>query len=123
MNDGEYNCSSELDSPKAETDPNTLDSVIQEDRRLMILLPLMNSSGYTLNSDLLKSLLGLVGHHASSHTLHDDCSWLEKHSLAKCEDSEFNLTILTLSQTGWDVAMGDKSNQGCGVHTLGKLKT
>lgn len=93
-------------SSETEIDLTALKSVIQEDRRLMIILCLVKSSGYTLNSDLLKSLLGLVGHHTSSETLHDDHSWLEKHSLVKCENSEFNLTILTLSRTGWDVAMG-----------------
>ncbi len=78
----------------------------------MILLLLVKSSGYTLNSGLLKSLLGLVGHHTSSQTLHDDCSWLEKHSLVRCEDSEFDLTILRLRQTGWDVAMGRQIEPG-----------
>lgn len=112
MSNEEYNCSSEFTSSKAEIDPSALTSAIQEDRRLMILLLLVKSSGYTLNSGLLKSLLGLVGHHTSSQTLHDDCSWLEKHSLVRCEDSEFDLTILRLSQTGWDVAMGRQIEPG-----------
>lgn len=106
MSDEEYNCSPELTSPKTEIDPSALNSAIKEDRRLMILLLLVKSSGYTLNSGLLKSLLGLVGHHTSSKTLHDDYSWLENHSLVKCEDSEFDLAILTLNRTGWDAAMG-----------------
>lgn len=78
----------------------------------MILLLLVKSSGYTLNSGLLKSLLRLVGHHTSYETLHDDHSWLEKHSLAKCENSEFGLAIITLSRTGWDVVMGRQIIQG-----------
>ena len=112
MSYGERSCPSELPSAKAEVDSNALSSVIQEDRRLMILLLLVKSSGYTLNSRLLKNLLGLVGHLTSYETLHDDHSWLEKHSLAKCENSEFDLTILTLTRTGWDVAMGRQIEPG-----------
>ena len=106
MSNGECSCPSMLSSSKAEIDPKALNFAIQEDRRLMILLLLVKSCGYTLNSGLLKSLLGLVGHHTSCETLHGDHSWLEKHSLVKCENAEFGLIILALSRTGWDVAMG-----------------
>ncbi|CAK7059851.1 MAG: hypothetical protein DESF_02574 [Desulfovibrio sp.] len=108
MSNGECRCLSELSSSKAEIDTNALNSAIQEDRRLMILLFLVKSSGYTLNNNLLKSLLELVGHHTSCETLHNDHSWLEKHALVKCESSEFGLTILTLTRTGWDMAMGQQ---------------
>ena len=112
MSNGECSCPSELPSAKAEITSSALSTIIQEDRKLMVLLLLVKSSGYTLNSGLLKSLLGLVGHYTSCKTLHDDHSWLEKHSLVKCENSELDLTILTLSRAGWDVAMGRQTVPG-----------
>lgn len=72
----------------------------------MILFFLLRSYVYTLNINLIYSLLELVGHCVSRDILKQDCYWLEKNKLVIVRDTDLEMLVITMTQTGEDIATG-----------------
>jgi hypothetical protein len=87
----------------------SLTSILAEDRRLAILLTLMEASGYELNEDALKQVLRLLAHVVTQDVLRGDLSWLSEQGLVRVEKipvTSGELWIAHLTGNGQDVANG-----------------
>lgn len=76
-----------------------------EDRRLVILRLLAESSGYRAASPLLQSALEGFGHVVSADRLIADLDWLYEQQLVSIE-SVGGITLAVLTQRGLDVGQG-----------------
>ena len=76
-----------------------------ENRRCAFLRFLMEDVDYSLNTSLLQSALGAIGHGVSRDTVNADAVWLEEQGLVACEDLG-GIIVVTLTQRGLDVAEG-----------------
>lgn len=83
----------------------TYEQMVTEDRRLVILHVLMNSTGYECNAFLLERMLETSGHRVSYDRLVGDLAWLKEQQLI--DTSEVGtVTIARLLTRGQDVARG-----------------
>lgn len=76
-----------------------------EDRRLVLLRVLADSTGYQANEFLLESMLDSVGHSVSNDRLHSDLAWLAEQQLIT-QQPLAGVTIARLTTRGYDVARG-----------------
>lgn len=87
----------------------SLTSIIAEDRRLAILLTLMEAGGYELNEDTLRLALRQLGHIVTHDVLRGDINWLAEQDLVRNDVQRVtsgDLWIARLSGKGQDVADG-----------------
>lgn len=78
---------------------------VAEDRRLVILRVLSDSTGYQTNEYTLEAVLEDLGHTVSSDRLHADLAWLAEQGLVTTSNVG-GVTIPKLTQRGLDVARG-----------------
>lgn len=76
-----------------------------EDRRLVMLRVLLESTAYTTNEFLLQSMLEKFGHVVSTDRVHTDLSWLAEQDLIAV-DVVGDVRIARLLTRGEDVARG-----------------
>lgn len=77
----------------------------EEDRRLVILRVLHDSTDYTCNEFLLGQMVGELGHPVGSDRLRADLAWLSEQGLLTVRDTG-GVQIAQISRRGADVAMG-----------------
>lgn len=84
---------------------------MREDRRLQILLCLVEGANYSASHYLLRHCLDGFGHESSMDTLKGDIAWLEEAGLV--DTSEFEgATVVRLTQRGLDVAQNRAQHPG-----------
>jgi hypothetical protein len=83
----------------------TFEQMVTEDRRLVILHLLMNSTAYEANAFLLERALETSGHRVSYDRLLVDLSWLKEQELIDASELG-TVTIARLLTRGQDVARG-----------------
>lgn len=76
-----------------------------EDRRLVLLRVLADSTGYQTNEFLLESMLDEMGHTVSNDRLRSDLAWLTEQQLIT-QQAVGGVTIAKLTARGFDVARG-----------------
>lgn len=87
----------------------SLSSIMAEDRRLAILLALMEAGDYELNENTLKLVLRQLGHAVTQDVLRGDVNWLSDQGLTRIgvhHVSGGELWIAHLTGAGQDVANG-----------------
>ncbi len=77
----------------------------EEDRRLVIVRVLHDSTDYTCNEYLLVQMVCELGHQIGSDRLRADLAWLAEQGLVTVRDTA-GVQIATLSRRGADVALG-----------------
>ena len=78
---------------------------LTEDRRLVVLRVLAESSGYTANEYILKQMLEQFGHVVSSDRVRTDLAWMhEQQLLTVCQVADVHIARITAR--GQDVAAG-----------------
>lgn len=81
-------------------------TAITEDRRLSLLLVLVETPGYSANAFLLRDAVGSVfGHAASVDQVRGDLAWLAEQGLVTAKTTG-DVTMATLTSRGADVAGG-----------------
>jgi len=91
----------------------------QEDRRLVILLLLMQSDQYSANEHLLRSALDAWGHNVGRDLMRTELAWLEEQRLVAVS-STGDLQIAKLTSRGKDVAEGRTRTPGVKVPEPGE---
>ena len=81
------------------------EEVLTQDRRLVILRFLSEDSDYTLNTSILQTALGQVGHSCSRAQVETECAWLQEQGLVAVT-SVGNINVVKLTGRGQDVADG-----------------
>lgn len=85
---------------------------LTEDRRLSILLVLVETPGYRANAFLLRDAIGQIyGHNASIDQVRTDIAWLAEQALVTAR-TVGDVTLATLTTRGADVAAGRASVPG-----------
>lgn len=79
--------------------------ILTEDRRLSILLILLQSMGYRANEYLLSSMLDNMAHRISADQLRSDLAWLQEQGLVEVETAH-DIQVAQLTRRGQDVAQG-----------------
>lgn len=87
------------------TTTNDFAAHLAEDRRLVILRVLLESSAYTANEFLLHSMVERLGHVVSTDRIRTDLSWLQEQELVTVE-AVAGVRIAKLQIRGEDVARG-----------------
>lgn len=87
------------------TPKNDFAAHLAEDRRLVILRVLLESSAYTANEYLLHSMVERLGHVVSTDRIHTDLVWLQEQDLLTV-DEVAGVRIAKLLTRGEDVARG-----------------
>ncbi len=91
---------------------NTYAIALTEDRRLSVLLVLVETPGYSANAFLLRDAIGQIyGHNASIDQVRTDIAWLAEQVLVTAR-TVGDVTLATLSTRGADVAAGRASVPG-----------
>ena len=75
------------------------------DRRLVLLVALLEAAGYEANSSALNLVLVYKGHRISQDLLYTDFAWLQEQGLAEVSEVA-GLRIVKATQRGLDVASG-----------------
>lgn len=79
--------------------------LVDEDRRLVVLLLLEQSEAYSSNEYLLSAALPGFGHQVSQDRLRSDLAWLAEQGLVTVEQLG-SLHVATATQRGLDAAAG-----------------
>lgn len=80
-------------------------AVVTEDRRLVILRVLLDSTAYTANEFILQTMLERFGHLASADQVRTDLAWLHEQQLVEVEQVS-DVRIARLTGRGEDVGRG-----------------
>ena len=83
--------------------------VLIADRRLCVLRTLASAPERRANHATLCDLLAVLGHSVSNEAMLADLAWLEEMGLVACEvlaPGARGCTVPTLTQRGYDVALG-----------------
>lgn len=83
----------------------TFSQHLTEDRRLSILLILLQSTAYSANEHLMRMGLDGIGHRVSLDTLRADLVWLEEQGALHVKEVQ-QIYVATLTARGQDVAEG-----------------
>lgn len=83
----------------------SLTTLLDEDRRLVILRGLAEDQGYELNESVLLSVLALYGHTISRDQVHTYLAWLKEQGLITLREAG-GYQIATLTARGADAARG-----------------
>ena len=87
-------------------------TTITEDRRLSLLLVLLETPGYSANAFLLRDAVGdIYGHNASIDQVRGDVAWLAEQQLVTSR-TVGEVTLATLTSRGADAAAGRASVPG-----------
>ena len=78
---------------------------LTEDRRLVVLRVLAESSGYTANEYILKQMLEQFGHVVSSDRVRTDLAWMHEQQLLTVRQVA-DVHIARITARGQDVAAG-----------------
>lgn len=84
----------------------SLDKLITEDRRLVILRLLNEQPDYSLNSSLMQSALFQFGHSVSRDVVRSDFAWLAEQQLLTVDQLSNELYLAKINNRGVDVAVG-----------------
>ena len=89
----------------------SFNSVLAEDRRLIILRTLDQAPGYMLSDVTLKPVLDRYGHRVGRDVLRGDFTWLAEHGMVKIEKLDadggtLTVWIVTMLELGQAVAQG-----------------
>lgn len=87
----------------------SMQQILAENRRLIVLRGLCEAIDYTLNEHTLATVCNHFGNHAGKDILRGDLGFLEQHGLVRIEriDAERGkLWIATLTELGDEVAKG-----------------
>lgn len=76
-----------------------------ENRRCAFLRFLADDADYAMNTSVLQTALGAIGHGVSRDTIEADAAWLEEQGLVTREDVN-GITVVTITRRGADVAAG-----------------
>jgi Fe2+ or Zn2+ uptake regulation protein len=79
---------------------------LREERRLVILRLLHETSGYAANSSILAAGLAHIGVPASRDQVHGELDWLAEQGLLTQEDLGIGVRVATITARGGDVAQG-----------------
>lgn len=79
---------------------------LREERRLVILRLLHETSGYAANSSILTSGLAHIGVPTSRDQVHTELDWLAEQGLITQEDLGIGVRVATITARGGDVAQG-----------------
>jgi hypothetical protein len=84
----------------------TFQTTLTEDRRLSLLLVLLETPGYSANAFLLRDAVGQIyGHSASIDQVRTDIAWLAEQALVTTR-TVGDVTLATLTTRGGDAAAG-----------------
>ena len=87
-------------------------TTITEDRRLSLLLVLLETPGYSANAFLLRDAIGQIyGHNASLDQVRGDIAWLAEQALVTSR-TVGEVMLATLTARGVDAATGRASVPG-----------
>ncbi len=78
---------------------------LTEDRRLVVLRVLAESSGYTANEFILQQMLEQFGHVVSIDRVRTDLAWLQEQQMLTISDVA-DVQIAHITARGQDVAAG-----------------
>ena len=78
---------------------------LTEDRRLVVLRLLMDSTGYQANAYIIEAALDDLGHRVSGDRVQADLAWLAEQGLVNIS-SVAGVTIARITPRGHDVARG-----------------
>lgn len=78
---------------------------LQQDRRLLVLVALMNAAGYRAASRLLLAFLESMGHTATYDQLLGELAWLQEQGFVALENNGA-ASIVTVTPRGLEVAQG-----------------
>lgn len=87
----------------------SIEKVLAEDRRLVMLRCLSEAKGFQLNESTLRHALRVFAHHVDHDLMRADVAYLEKHGLVRTETlsaASGELVLVTLTEAGSDVAEG-----------------
>ena len=87
------------------TTTNDFAAHLAEDRRLVILRVLLESSEYTSNEYMLHTMVASLAHRVPTGRLHADLTWLQERDLISVEEVA-GVRIATLLAHGEDAARG-----------------
>jgi hypothetical protein len=90
---------------------NTYQKLLEEDRRLTVLLLLAESPDYKANQFLLQSALDGFGHTVSMDRLRADFAWLAEQGLVTDHETA-DVHVPQLTDRGLDVAQGRVTHPG-----------
>ena len=79
--------------------------IVSESIRLIVLQFLEEEPDYAQNEGVIKTGLGVFGHHISRDKLHTELSWLSEQGLVTL-DTVSGVLVVKLTQRGEDVALG-----------------
>lgn len=82
------------------------DERFREDRRLLLLRLLAESSTLRSNSSIMHTSLYAMGLTASRDEVRADLSWLAEMGLVRLEDAMAHIDVVSLTPRGHDVARG-----------------
>ena len=85
--------------------------LLSEDRRLAMLRLLAEAPQYQINTSVMQSALGGLGHRCSRDVVETEAAWLAEQGLVTIEDLG-PVRVLTLARRGADVASGVSSIPG-----------
>jgi len=92
---------------------STLDDLMREDRRLVILRTLAEDVDYRLNTSILHGVVDRFGHGVSRDVIEGDVAWLTENGLVTAETlGDGRVTVVTLTGRGLDVAQGHARHPG-----------
>ncbi|SHO58781.1 VpaChn25_0724 family phage protein [Vibrio quintilis] len=89
----------------------SLQTLLQQDRRLVILRILNESAGYTANESILDAALDAYGHKVSRDMVKTELAWLCEQGLLSLEEIA-KTQVAHITQRGIDVAEGQASHPG-----------
>lgn len=84
----------------------SLKTIVNEDRRLVILRLLADDPDYSLNEYILRRALKAYAHRVSQDELHTDLAWLAEQNLLTVE-TVGSMQVAKLLTRGLDVAEGN----------------
>ncbi len=89
----------------------SMEKIMQEDRRLVILRSLNEMSGYEANESIINQCLEAYGHNVSRDTVRTELAWLQEQQLVSIRDVS-GYMVAKLSIRGGDVATGKATAPG-----------
>ncbi|WP_345859307.1 ArsR family transcriptional regulator [Shewanella algae] len=88
-----------------------LHELLQQDRRLVMLRVLAESSAYEANDSILDTALDAYGHNVSRDVVRSEMAWLAEQGLVTLRQVS-HTQVATLTARGLDVADGQASCPG-----------
>lgn len=89
-----------------------MEKIFNEDQRLVILRFLTESNGHTANDSILDDVLDNYGHKISRNKVRSHMRFLEDSGLLTIQTLGEKTLVATVTQHGFDVAMGEAIADG-----------